>query len=209
MSEAGTRYIKPKSATDFFNMTVARLTKMGISVYGSRVLYVRGRTSGEWRTTPVNPLTLKDGTPLPGRPARQHPVGPQPAGNRLHRRTARRPADRAVQRDRDRRRRQARHPARVPASAGSGRSACSSTAWTPRPRRRSCARSRLATPSSASSRPSPPSARRRRSRRPACPSARRDPGRRPASRGGSGTSRRSPAPRARTARPPPSRARPT
>ena len=62
MSEAGTRYIKPKSATDFFNMTVARLTKMGISVYGSRVLYVRGRTSGEWRTTPVNPLTLKDGS---------------------------------------------------------------------------------------------------------------------------------------------------
>jgi hypothetical protein len=62
MSEAGTRYIKPKSATDFFNLTVARLTKMGISVYGSRVLYVRGRTSGEWRTTPVNPLTLKDGS---------------------------------------------------------------------------------------------------------------------------------------------------
>jgi hypothetical protein len=61
MSEAAARYIKPKSATDFFNMTVARLTKMGISVYGSRVLYVRGRTSGEWRTTPVNPLTLKDG----------------------------------------------------------------------------------------------------------------------------------------------------
>ena len=35
---------------------------MGISVYGSRVLAVRGRTSGEWRTTPVNPLTLTDGT---------------------------------------------------------------------------------------------------------------------------------------------------
>jgi hypothetical protein len=62
MSEAAARYIKPKSATDFFNMTVARLTRMGISVYGSRVLYVRGRTSGEWRTTPVNPLTLKDGS---------------------------------------------------------------------------------------------------------------------------------------------------
>jgi hypothetical protein len=62
MSEAATRYVKPKSATDFFNLTVARLTRMGISVYGSRVLYVRGRTSGEWRTTPVNPLTLSDGT---------------------------------------------------------------------------------------------------------------------------------------------------
>jgi hypothetical protein len=62
MSEAATRYIKPKSATNFFNMTVARLTRMGISVYGSRVLWVRGRSSGEWRTTPVNPLTVKDGS---------------------------------------------------------------------------------------------------------------------------------------------------
>ena len=61
MSEAATRYIQPKTATDFFNRVVARLTRMGISVYGSRVLWVRGRTSGEWRTTPVNPLTV-DGT---------------------------------------------------------------------------------------------------------------------------------------------------
>jgi hypothetical protein len=62
MNATSDRYIKPKTATDFFNTTVARLTRMGISVYGSRVLYVRGRTSGEWRTTPVNPLTLADGT---------------------------------------------------------------------------------------------------------------------------------------------------
>ena len=62
MSEAATRYIKPKSATGFFHIAVARLTRMGISVYGSRVLWVRGRTSGEWRTTPVNPLRLPDGT---------------------------------------------------------------------------------------------------------------------------------------------------
>jgi deazaflavin-dependent oxidoreductase (nitroreductase family) len=39
-----------------FNRAVAGLTKMGISVKGSRVLAVRGRTSGEWRTTPVNLL---------------------------------------------------------------------------------------------------------------------------------------------------------
>jgi deazaflavin-dependent oxidoreductase (nitroreductase family) len=58
---AEARYIKPKSATDTFNQIVARLTRMGISVYGSRVLAVKGRKSGEWRTTPVNPLTL-DGT---------------------------------------------------------------------------------------------------------------------------------------------------
>jgi deazaflavin-dependent oxidoreductase (nitroreductase family) len=40
-----------------FNGLVARLTRFGISIYGSRVLYVRGRKSGEWRTTPVNPLS--------------------------------------------------------------------------------------------------------------------------------------------------------
>jgi deazaflavin-dependent oxidoreductase (nitroreductase family) len=56
-----TRYIKPQRTTDTFNKIVARLTRMGISVYGSRILCVRGRSSGEWRTTPVNPLTI-DGT---------------------------------------------------------------------------------------------------------------------------------------------------
>jgi deazaflavin-dependent oxidoreductase (nitroreductase family) len=41
-----------------FNRVVALLTRAGISVLGSRVLRVRGRSSGEWRTTPVNLLTL-------------------------------------------------------------------------------------------------------------------------------------------------------
>ena len=54
-----------------FNKTVQRLTRLGISIWGSRVLAVRGRSSGEWRTTPVNPLTL-DGQRVPGRPARGH-----------------------------------------------------------------------------------------------------------------------------------------
>ncbi|WP_329255287.1 nitroreductase family deazaflavin-dependent oxidoreductase [Actinoallomurus sp. NBC_01490] len=35
---------------------VSGLTRMGISLLGSRILYVRGRKSGEWRTTPVNLL---------------------------------------------------------------------------------------------------------------------------------------------------------
>src|ERR1700756_2728378 len=52
------RYVTPKNSTNFFNDTVGRLTKLGISVYGSRVLYVRGRKTGEWRSTPVNPLTV-------------------------------------------------------------------------------------------------------------------------------------------------------
>lgn len=37
-----------------FNRIVAVLTRLGLSVYGSRVLEVRGRRSGEWRQTPVN-----------------------------------------------------------------------------------------------------------------------------------------------------------
>lgn len=39
-----------------FNRLVAGLTKLGISVAGSRVLEVQGRKSGEWRRTPVNLL---------------------------------------------------------------------------------------------------------------------------------------------------------
>ena len=57
-AESQPRYLAPSSGTMIFNAAVARLTKMGVSVYGSRVLAVRGRKSGEWRTTPVNPLTL-------------------------------------------------------------------------------------------------------------------------------------------------------
>lgn len=41
---------------NIFNPTIAFLTRRGVSVLGSRVLAVRGRTSGEWRTTPVNLL---------------------------------------------------------------------------------------------------------------------------------------------------------
>jgi deazaflavin-dependent oxidoreductase (nitroreductase family) len=42
-----------------FNQLVAFLTKRGISVLGSRVLAVKGRSSGEWRTTPVNLLSYE------------------------------------------------------------------------------------------------------------------------------------------------------
>ncbi|MFC5261849.1 nitroreductase family deazaflavin-dependent oxidoreductase [Kribbella qitaiheensis] len=40
------------------NKTVGRLAKVGISLMGSRLLSVRGRKSGEWRSTPVNVLTV-------------------------------------------------------------------------------------------------------------------------------------------------------
>ena len=42
------------------NPAVALLTKAGISIWGSRVLEVRGRKSGELRRTPVNLLELDD-----------------------------------------------------------------------------------------------------------------------------------------------------
>jgi deazaflavin-dependent oxidoreductase (nitroreductase family) len=41
-----------------FNRVVAGLTRLGISVWGSRVLEVQGRSSGQWRRTPVNLLVL-------------------------------------------------------------------------------------------------------------------------------------------------------
>jgi deazaflavin-dependent oxidoreductase (nitroreductase family) len=57
-ADSAPRNIQPKGAmTRFFNSSVQSLTRHGISIWGSRVLYVRGRKSGEWRTTPVNPLT--------------------------------------------------------------------------------------------------------------------------------------------------------
>jgi deazaflavin-dependent oxidoreductase (nitroreductase family) len=56
------RYQRPGWFTKHvFNRAVAALTRLGISVAGSRVLEVRGRKSGEWRQTPVNVLTI-DGT---------------------------------------------------------------------------------------------------------------------------------------------------
>lgn len=41
-----------------FNPLVAGLTRLGIGVYGSRVLEVKGRKTGAWRSTPVNLLSL-------------------------------------------------------------------------------------------------------------------------------------------------------
>jgi deazaflavin-dependent oxidoreductase (nitroreductase family) len=53
------RYQEPGWFTrNVFNKAVAGLTGLGISVLGSRILAVRGRKSGEWRTTPVNLLVI-------------------------------------------------------------------------------------------------------------------------------------------------------
>ena len=53
------RYLAPHPAVmRVMNPLVTWLVRRGVSVWGSRVLAVRGRTSGEVRTTPVNVLEL-------------------------------------------------------------------------------------------------------------------------------------------------------
>jgi deazaflavin-dependent oxidoreductase (nitroreductase family) len=53
------RYLEPGWFTrNVFNRSVRGLTRLGISVMGSRELRVQGRTSGQWRSTPVNLLTV-------------------------------------------------------------------------------------------------------------------------------------------------------
>ena len=53
-------YQKPDWFTKHvFNRVVAVFTRLGVSVWGSRVLRVRGRKSGEWRSSPVNLLTYE------------------------------------------------------------------------------------------------------------------------------------------------------
>jgi deazaflavin-dependent oxidoreductase (nitroreductase family) len=52
-----TRYLAPGRFTrTVMNPLVAGLTRRGVSLWGSRVLRVRGRTSGRWREVPVNLL---------------------------------------------------------------------------------------------------------------------------------------------------------
>jgi deazaflavin-dependent oxidoreductase (nitroreductase family) len=53
------RYLEPDWFTrNIFNRSVSRLTRLGFSVWGSRVLRIQGRKSGEWRSTAVNLLTV-------------------------------------------------------------------------------------------------------------------------------------------------------
>jgi deazaflavin-dependent oxidoreductase (nitroreductase family) len=59
------RYIVPNWFTrNVFNRSVAGFTRLGVSVWGSRILEVRGRKSGEPRRTPVNMLAFDGATYL-------------------------------------------------------------------------------------------------------------------------------------------------
>lgn len=52
------RYLEPTRIDRVFNRLVGWLARRGLSLAGSRVLAVQGRTTGEWRTTPVNVLVI-------------------------------------------------------------------------------------------------------------------------------------------------------
>jgi deazaflavin-dependent oxidoreductase (nitroreductase family) len=53
-------YRKPDWFTkNVFNASVALLTRAGVSVWGSRILRVRGRKSGAWYSHPINLLTYE------------------------------------------------------------------------------------------------------------------------------------------------------
>jgi deazaflavin-dependent oxidoreductase (nitroreductase family) len=59
MGEASVHYKAPGWFTRrVFNASVAALTRFGVSVWGSRLLEVKGRKTGEMRRTPVNLLTI-------------------------------------------------------------------------------------------------------------------------------------------------------
>jgi deazaflavin-dependent oxidoreductase (nitroreductase family) len=64
VAAADRRYIAPTRMDTIFNKVVAWLTRAGVSVLGSRILRVRGRSSGQWRSTPVNLLTVNGQTYL-------------------------------------------------------------------------------------------------------------------------------------------------
>ena len=52
------RYLAPTFGALLFNAVVRGLAKLGVSVYGSTNLAVRGRRTGAWQVVPVNLLEL-------------------------------------------------------------------------------------------------------------------------------------------------------
>ncbi|MGW6457234.1 nitroreductase family deazaflavin-dependent oxidoreductase [Streptomyces sp. NPDC055078] len=56
-----THYIKPGRLDHLMNSAVGWLARRGVSVLGTAELSVLGRTSGEWRSIPVNPLPYEGG----------------------------------------------------------------------------------------------------------------------------------------------------
>ena len=56
---AASRYLPPDRMTrSVMNPLITALVKLGVPIRGSRQLLVRGRTTGEWRCVPVNPIEV-------------------------------------------------------------------------------------------------------------------------------------------------------
>ncbi|GLF97091.1 nitroreductase family deazaflavin-dependent oxidoreductase [Streptomyces yaizuensis] len=54
-------YIKPNRVDAVMNGAIGWLARKGVSLLGTAELSVKGRTSGEWRSIPVNPLPYEGG----------------------------------------------------------------------------------------------------------------------------------------------------
>ena len=117
-SPATPHYQRPDWFTrNVFNRLVKLFTRMGISVWGSRVLEHRGRTSGKLHHTPVNLLTY-EGAAVSRRPPRRHPVGPQRAQRGRAPGAHPRPAPRALHGQGDPGREQRPDPSVLPEALG-------------------------------------------------------------------------------------------
>lgn len=59
LPDESNRYLAPgRASRRLGNGVMGSLVRLGIGVRGARLLHVRGRRSGQWRTVPVNPLTF-------------------------------------------------------------------------------------------------------------------------------------------------------
>lgn len=57
MPDPARRYLEPDWFTrHLLNPAVKAMTRIGVSFWGSRILEVKGRKSGEWKSVPVNVL---------------------------------------------------------------------------------------------------------------------------------------------------------
>jgi deazaflavin-dependent oxidoreductase (nitroreductase family) len=57
-------YPEVTSSDRIFGRLMVLASRLGISIVGSRLLRVRGRSSGQWREAPVNPLPFEGHTYL-------------------------------------------------------------------------------------------------------------------------------------------------
>lgn len=58
MTDGTLRYVEAGAFASVVNRLAGWLVRHGVGLFGSRMLYVRGRKTGQWRGTPVNVLTV-------------------------------------------------------------------------------------------------------------------------------------------------------